>query len=42
MSKQTDINHRMRTILIDWLIEVTEEMRLNQETLYITVSLIDR
>lgn len=42
MAKQTDINHRMRTILIDWLIEVSEEMQLSQETLYITVNLIDR
>jgi len=42
MTKQTDINHRMRTILIDWLIEVSEELQLSPETLYITVNLIDR
>jgi len=42
MNKQTDINHRMRTILIDWLIEVSEEMQLGAETLFITVNLLDR
>lgn len=42
MNKQTDINHRMRTILIDWLIEVSEEMQLHAETLYLTVNLLDR
>lgn len=42
MTKQTEITHRMRLILIDWLIEVSEELQLSPETLYITVNLIDR
>jgi cyclin B len=42
MSKQNDINHRMRAILIDWLIDVHLKYKLNPETMYITVNLIDR
>ncbi|MBA0595799.1 hypothetical protein Gorai_012654, partial [Gossypium raimondii] len=39
---QNDINSSMRSILIDWLVEVAEEYRLVQDTLYLTVSYIDR
>lgn len=39
---QTDITAHMRAILIDWLVEVAEEYKLMQETLYTTVNLIDR
>lgn len=42
MSTQFDINDRMRGILIDWLIEVHYKFELMQETLYLTVNLIDR
>ena len=42
MSNQTDINHRMRAILIDWLIDVHLKYRLLPQTMYITVNLIDR
>jgi len=42
MSKQTDITHSMRSILVDWLVEVGEEYKLNTETLYLAVSYIDR
>lgn len=42
MKKQPDINDSMRTILVDWLVEVTEEYRLNGETLYLAVNYIDR
>lgn len=42
MSKQPDINHAMRSILIDWMVEVSEEMNLSDETLFIAVSLVDR
>lgn len=41
MSKQTDINASMRTILIDWLVEVQENFELFHETLYIAVRLVD-
>ena len=36
-----DISHKMRAILVDWLVEVTEEYALNQQTLFITVNLVD-
>ncbi|KAJ0985619.1 hypothetical protein J5N97_003975 [Dioscorea zingiberensis] len=39
---QRDITHSMRGILIDWLVEVSDEYRLVPDTLYLTVYLIDR
>nr|GEU45678.1 hypothetical protein [Tanacetum cinerariifolium] len=42
MSIQTDITERMRGILIDWLVEVHYKFELMEETLYLTVNLIDR
>ncbi|KAK4489906.1 hypothetical protein RD792_000554 [Penstemon davidsonii] len=42
MANQFDINERMRAILIDWLIEVHYKFELMDETLYLTVNLIDR
>ncbi|XP_075516746.1 cyclin-B2-3-like [Primulina tabacum] len=42
MENQSDINERMRGILIDWLIEVHYKFELMEETLYLTVNLIDR
>ncbi|KAG9146501.1 hypothetical protein Leryth_011784 [Lithospermum erythrorhizon] len=39
---QKDITQGMRGILIDWLVEVVEEYRLDPDTLYLTVNLIDR
>ncbi|XVF74112.1 hypothetical protein PTKIN_Ptkin13bG0034100 [Pterospermum kingtungense] len=42
MAQQYDINERMRGILIDWLIEVHYKFELMEETLYLTVNLIDR
>ncbi|XWS25097.1 hypothetical protein CRYUN_Cryun27aG0041800 [Craigia yunnanensis] len=39
---QKDINCSMRAILIDWLVEVSEEYRLVPDTLYLTVNYIDR
>jgi len=42
MQSQKDINATMRSILIDWLVEVAEEYRLVPETLYLAVNYIDR
>ena len=42
MKKQTDINHQMRSILVDWLVEVAEEYKLSPQTLYLTMNYIDR
>ena len=39
---QTDINYRMRGILIDWLGEVVTEYKLHPQTLFLTVNYIDR
>jgi hypothetical protein len=40
--KHKDINKQMRAILIDWLVEVHLKFKLLAETLYVTVSIIDR
>nr|KJB59697.1 hypothetical protein B456_009G267700 [Gossypium raimondii] len=42
MEQQYDINQRMRGILIDWLVEVHYKFELMEETLYLTINLIDR
>ncbi|KAL5574638.1 hypothetical protein UlMin_016337 [Ulmus minor] len=39
---QRDITESMRGILVDWLVEVSEEYKLVPDTLYLTVYLIDR
>ncbi|CAI9275010.1 unnamed protein product [Lactuca saligna] len=38
---QQEITQEMRSILIDWLVEVCEEYGLASETFYLTVALID-
>jgi len=42
MKSQTDINEKMRAILIDLLVEVHLKFKLVPETLFLTVNLIDR
>ncbi|KAK8314939.1 hypothetical protein V6Z11_D01G204700 [Gossypium hirsutum] len=42
MDRQFDINEKMRAILIDWLIEVHYKFDLMEETLFLTINLIDR
>lgn len=42
MRRQPDITYTMRTILVEWMVEVAEEYRLQTETLYLAVSYIDR
>ena len=42
MDKQSDINKRMRAILIDWLVDVNLKFKLLPQTLFMTVNLIDR
>lgn len=41
-SNQSEINEKMRSILVDWLIQVQSRFNLLQETLYLTIYLIDR
>ncbi|KAJ0233790.1 Cyclin-B1-2 [Hirschfeldia incana] len=42
MQMQTEMNEKMRAILVDWLLEVHIKFELNLETLYLTVNIIDR
>lgn len=42
MKKQPDITEVMRCILVDWLVEVAEEFKLDQHTLYMSISIVDR
>lgn len=39
---QRDVNANMRGVLVDWLVEVAEEYTLVSDTLYFSVSYIDR
>ena len=42
MEFQSDVNSPMRTILIDWLIEVADEYKLHDDTLFLAAQYIDR
>jgi cyclin B len=42
MDRQKDINAKMRAILMDWLVEVHMKYKLRDETLHLTVTIIDR
>jgi len=42
MRKQQDLNHAMRTLLFDWMVDVTLEYKLEPETLHLAVSYVDR
>jgi hypothetical protein len=42
MDTQTDINNKMRGILVDWIVEVHEKYKLRSETLFLTLNIIDR
>jgi hypothetical protein len=42
MKKQKEINPQMRSILIDWLIDVHFKFCFTDETLFMTISIIDR
>ena len=42
MHKQPDITPSMRSVLVDWLVEVSDEFSLQPSTLYLAVSLVDR
>lgn len=42
LDQQTEINIKMRSILVDWLVEVAEEYKLCADTLYLAVNFLDR
>ncbi|KAI9000306.1 cyclin-like protein [Gaertneriomyces semiglobifer] len=42
MNEQKELQWNMRSILVDWLIEVHNKFRLLPETLYLAINIIDR
>jgi len=42
MKNQKEINNKMRSILVDWIIDVHSKFGFTDETLFMTVSIIDR
>ncbi|OMO78031.1 hypothetical protein CCACVL1_14691 [Corchorus capsularis] len=42
MDLQPEINAKMRSILVDWLIEVHRKFELMAETFYLTINIVDR
>lgn len=42
IKQQPEVNQKMRIVLVDWLIEVADEYKLDDETLFLAVSFIDR
>lgn len=42
MDEQTDLQWKMRDILVDWLVEVHVKFRLLPETLFLAVNIVDR
>ncbi|KAK4408353.1 G2/mitotic-specific cyclin S13-6 [Sesamum angolense] len=42
MDSQPEINSKMRSILVDWLIEVHKKFELVPESLYLTINIVDR
>lgn len=41
MEKQVCLSTWMRSLLVDWMVEVQESFELNHETLYLAVKLVD-
>ena len=39
---QQEVTDETRAVLVDWLIEVNDRYKLNRETLYLTINLLDR
>lgn len=42
MEEQDEINETMRMMLVDWLVEVHMKFKLEEETLFLCVNIIDR
>lgn len=41
MEKQVNLTRYMRSLLVDWMVEVQENFELNHETLYLAVKIVD-
>lgn len=41
MHEQTELSDKMRTVLVDWLVELQQLFALNHETLYTAVKMLD-
>lgn len=41
MSRQKDLSDKMRSVLVDWMVEVQQNFELNHETLYLAVKFVD-
>ncbi|GBF97763.1 hypothetical protein Rsub_10188 [Raphidocelis subcapitata] len=42
LRSQPELNERMRSVLVDWLVEVHRKLKLSPESLFLAVSLLDR
>jgi len=42
MERQIQINSKMRSILVDWLVDVHKKYKLRPETLFLGIALVDR
>ena len=42
MTRQDNVSARMRTVLIDWMVEVQLKFRMTSETLYLSVNIVDK
>lgn len=41
MENQSEVNDKMRQVLVDWLVEMQESFQLTHETLYLSVAITD-
>ena len=41
LSRQPHINRQMRLLLVDWMVEVQQQLEFNHEVLYLSVKLLD-
>lgn len=42
MDRQTDLTPKMRSILVDWIVELSEEYKLSPKTFHLAVTLVDK
>jgi len=42
LKTQTEVNENIRGCIIDWIVDIHRKFKLNPETLYMTISIIDR